>query len=42
MSQSEEAGDEEIIEPLICEFCGTYITEPDQSCPALDDGRCRP
>jgi len=27
---------------LICEFCGTEITEEEQQCPALEDGRCRP
>lgn len=26
---------------LICEFCGLPITEEDQECVALDDGRCR-
>ncbi|MDG5778258.1 hypothetical protein VB773_14935 [Haloarculaceae archaeon H-GB2-1] len=30
------------VEPQICDFCGGYITEPDQQCPALPDGRCRP
>lgn len=26
----------------ICEFCGLPIEEESQTCPALDDGRCRP
>lgn len=29
-------------EPKICEYCGLYITKPDQTCAALADGRCRP
>jgi len=28
--------------PLICEFCGFTITEDQQDCVALTDGRCRP
>lgn len=32
----------EVIDPPICEFCGCYILERDQFCPALDDGRCHP
>jgi len=30
------------LEPPVCEFCGSYIREDDQPCPALDDGRCAP
>jgi hypothetical protein len=26
----------------ICRFCGTWIEEEEQRCPALDDGRCEP
>jgi len=26
------------LEPPICEFCGGYIRDRDQQCPALDDG----
>jgi len=26
----------------ICRYCGTYIEEEGQRCPALDDGRCVP
>jgi len=26
----------------ICDTCGCFIEEPDQQCPALDDGRCSP
>jgi hypothetical protein len=33
---------EEPVEPEICDYCGTYIVEVDQQCPALHDGRCRP
>ncbi|MBP1985926.1 hypothetical protein J2753_000399 [Halolamina salifodinae] len=29
-------------DPRICEFCGLSITDEDQDCAALDDGRCRP
>lgn len=28
--------------PPVCEFCGTWITEKYQRCPALDDGYCIP
>jgi len=28
--------------PTVCEFCGCPIDEPDERCPALDDGKCRP
>lgn len=37
MAQSPELLDEQT---YFCEFCGRYIEEPDQECPALDDGRC--
>jgi hypothetical protein len=30
------------LEPPICEFCGCYITDPDQQCAAQDEGRCYP
>jgi rubrerythrin len=40
MSRPDAAG--EVGRPAICEFCGFEIEEPDQQCPALDDGRCRP
>jgi len=36
------APDEDIVEPLICDYYGEYITEVNQKCPALDDGKCRP
>jgi len=26
----------------ICRYCGTWIEEDGQRCPALDDGRCEP
>jgi RNA polymerase subunit RPABC4/transcription elongation factor Spt4 len=26
--------------PPICEFCGEFIEDDDQQCPARDDGRC--
>lgn len=26
----------------ICDYCGLPITEDDQQCMALDDGRCSP
>jgi len=26
----------------ICDYCGCFIDELQQQCPALDDGRCRP
>lgn len=26
----------------ICRFCGTWIEEEEQRCPALDDGSCEP
>ncbi len=26
----------------ICEFCGFFIDEPEQICPARDEGVCRP
>lgn len=42
MSRPDTDDDTKIVEPLICDYCGTYITEPDQQCAALADGRCRP
>lgn len=42
MSSDVSESDQDVVEPLICEYCGTYISEPDQECPALADGRCRP
>lgn len=30
------------VEPQICEYCGTYITDVDQRCAALHNGGCRP
>jgi len=26
----------------VCDFCGFFIDEPEQSCPARDEGVCRP
>lgn len=40
MSRPQSSQRLDITEPKICEFCGTYITEPDQRCDALADGRC--
>lgn len=42
MSRPESGGDASIVEPKICDFCGCYIREPEQECPALADGRCLP
>jgi hypothetical protein len=30
------------LEPPVCDYCGCYITDRDQPCAALDDGRCHP
>jgi len=30
------------LHPPICEFCGCFIEDEDQQCPARDDGRCYP
>lgn len=37
-----ESGGRESDTPLVCEFCGCEIEVVGQSCPALDDGGCRP
>lgn len=29
------------VEPKICDYCGGYITEVGQRCPARHDGQCR-
>lgn len=29
------------LDPPICEFCGCFIRDDDQPCPALDDGGCQ-
>jgi len=41
-STAEDVGDDVDESSPICEFCGLEITEVDQQCPALDDGRCHP
>jgi len=28
------------LEPPVCEYCGDYIRDEEQICPACDDGRC--
>ena len=28
------------LEPPCCEYCGTRIEDPDQSCPGQDEGVC--
>lgn len=30
------------LEPPVCDYCGGYILEDNQHCPARDDGRCWP
>ncbi|MFQ3283552.1 MAG: hypothetical protein ACI9TI_001840 [Natronomonas sp.] len=37
MSRPDSGGDTATVEPKICEYCGTYIIEADQRCPALAD-----
>lgn len=39
--QKENLSEQQVnTEPKICEFCGLYITEVNQRCPALSFGRC--
>jgi hypothetical protein len=30
------------LDPPICDYCGEFIRDRDQPCPARDDGRCHP
>lgn len=32
----------ERLDPPICEWCGCFITERGQPCPARDEGECHP
>jgi hypothetical protein len=36
------AADLNIQQRPICDYCGGWIDEPVQRCPALDEGVCRP
>jgi hypothetical protein len=31
-----------VVEPPICDYCGEWIDEPDQACPAREEGVCAP
>jgi len=35
-------GETVIVEAPICDYCGEYIVDDEQVCPALHDGRCSP
>jgi hypothetical protein len=40
---ADAAGREDaVFDAPICDYCGCYIVEGDQDCPALDDGVCFP
>lgn len=42
MSEAHEGVDFDSLASPVCEFCGGFIDERGQDCPALDKGVCQP
>lgn len=42
MSETRSGVDLDSLPNPVCEFCGGFIDEQGQDCPALDEGVCQP